>query len=83
MGKKYFFILILMLIISIPINIFGILNTMVGLKYETESPGGCISGITGTDLCAVIRYMKIYIAVAVALTVILLFFKNKIVKTNL
>jgi hypothetical protein len=65
-----------MLIISIPIHNFGILNTLVSLKYETEIPGGCISGITGTDLCAVIRYMKIYLAVAAALTVILLFLKT-------
>jgi hypothetical protein len=82
MGKKYFSILLLILIISIPINIFGIINTMVSLKYETDSPGECISGMTGTDLCTSIRYMKISVAVAVVLTAILLFFKNKIVKTN-
>ena len=30
---------------------FGIVNTLVSLQYETDSPGECISQVTGYNLC--------------------------------
>jgi hypothetical protein len=31
---------------------FGILNSLVSLKYETQDPTACISWVSGRDLCA-------------------------------
>lgn len=55
---------------------------MVSLKYETDNPGECISIVTGVDLCKAIRNMKIYAVVDSIIIIILLIFKNKIVKKN-
>ena len=60
MKAKYFKILIIILIILVPIFVFGIVNTMVSLKYETDSPKDCISKITGVNLCNSIQNIKIY-----------------------
>ncbi len=33
--------------------LFATVNTMVSIKYETDSGNGCISGITGENLCII------------------------------
>ena len=82
MTAKYFKILIIVLVILVPIFIFGIINTMVSQKYEIESSDECISAVTGTNLCKAIRDMKIYIVVDIIMIVFLLIFKNGIIKKN-
>ena len=80
MKAKYFKILIIILIILVPIFVFGIVNTMVSLKYETDSPKDCISKITGVNLCNSIQNIKIYIALDIILILLLILFKNRIIK---
>ena len=82
MKAKYFKILIIILIILVPIFVFGIVNTMVSLKYETDSPKDCISKITGVNLCNSIQNIKIYIALDIILILLLMLFKNRIIKKN-
>jgi hypothetical protein len=80
--KKIYTLLKIILIIGLFIFPFGILNTMVSLKYETDSPGDCISKVTGNNLCDSITNMKILFVICFASLVILLVYKNKIVKTD-
>lgn len=51
--------LIGLLFLTAFINGFGIINTMVSLKYETEAPGQCISSVSGDDLCVALQRCKI------------------------
>lgn len=74
MNRKIYNIILSILVISLPVNLFGILNTMVSLKYETENPGDCISSVSGIDLCSAITWMKVMIIVAVLLIIYLLYF---------
>jgi len=60
MRRIYFAILVVSLIL-IPIIGFGIVNTMVSLKYETENLGDCISTVSGIDLCRILRCLEIVI----------------------
>ncbi len=39
------------LIVLSAVSGFGIVNTLVSLQYETDSPGECISQVTGYNLC--------------------------------
>ena len=82
MNKKIYFVILSILIISLPVNIFGIYAAKVSLKYETNNPGDCISTISGTNLCDFIFNMKIMIVVAIFVIFFLLYFKNKILKTQ-
>lgn len=51
--------LIRLLFLAAFINGFGIINTRVSLKYETENPGQCLSSVSGDDLCAALQRCKI------------------------
>ncbi|URW80961.1 hypothetical protein [Xiashengella succiniciproducens] len=82
MRKTIFYIALILSGLGIPLNIFGILNTMVSLKYETDNPRDCISLVTGTDLCELITRMKIWILICVLLITILLIFRKRLLKTN-
>ncbi len=82
MKRKFYFAFLLILIISVLLNAVGIVNAMMSLKYETDSAGDCISIVSGRDLCAAIFNMKVMIAVAAVLIYLLLYFQNKILKTQ-
>ena len=56
--KTIFYVLIGLSIIGIPVFAFGILNTMVSLKYETNNPSDCISLVTGANLCSTVNVLK-------------------------
>lgn len=79
MSKKLYNIVLIILAFSIVLNIFGIINTMVSQKYETDSYN-CISKISGRNLCNDILEMKWYIGIALFLIVLILFFRNKLIK---
>ena len=68
--------------IGILIFIFGIVNTMVSLKYETDSLDECISKVTGNDLCQSIQTLKILIGVCIATIIAMLIFKGRLLKTE-
>ena len=80
MKGIYFKLLIIVLIILIPVFWYGILNTNVSLKYETENPGDCISIITGQNLCRIINQLKISAAIDIILIVVLLIYRKKIIR---
>jgi len=73
-----FYSLIGLSTLGILVFAFGILNTMVSLKYETDSPTDCISLVTGQDLCLTIKVLKGLIIVCIAIIVLLLIFRNQI-----
>lgn len=80
MKLKYLNILTILLALLIPILVFGIFNTKVSLKYETENPNDCISIISGKNLCKSIRNLKIYSGIDIIIVYALLMFRNKIKK---
>ncbi|MNT66594.1 hypothetical protein D3C72_2046690 [compost metagenome] len=82
MNKIYYRILLCAAIFGLFLFPFGILNTMVSLKYETEGGGDCISRITGNDLCQSIVQMKSFLGISALLVLILLIFKRKILKSQ-
>ena len=80
MRKIIYYILICIFIIGIPFLAFGIVNTMVSLKYETADMGDCISSVSGTDLCLTIKMFKGLIAICIVGLITLLYFKKRILK---
>ncbi len=62
--------------------IFGIVNTMVSLKYETNNPNECISLVTGQDLCKTVMTMKIIIGFCFVGIIAFLGFKKRLLKQN-
>jgi hypothetical protein len=82
LKKAIYNIILTLSILGIPLFIFGILNTMVSLKYETEKSTDCISSVTGQDLCSTINVLKGSVLIFVLLLVGLLTFKKRILKTD-
>lgn len=80
MRKTVYNTIISLLILVILVSVFGVINTQVRLKYETENPKDCISVITGRDLCLWIKSLKIIIIVCLILTSGLISFRYKIIK---
>ncbi|MBF8963497.1 hypothetical protein I0P70_09580 [Pontibacter sp. FD36] len=56
--KKWLNLLIAALLIASFVFTFGVVNSMVSLKYETNSPEECISTVTGANLCKAIEFNK-------------------------
>ncbi|GGG55759.1 hypothetical protein [Epilithonimonas arachidiradicis] len=80
MRKTVYNAIISILIMVILVSVFGVINTQVNLKYETENPKGCISIITGRDLCLWIKSLKIIIIVCLILTSGMISFRYKLIK---
>ena len=66
--------------LAIPVLLFGIVNTMVSQKYETDYPQDCISVISGDDLCLEIKIMKGLVAFSVLVITLLLVYRKRILK---
>jgi len=75
-----FFILIGLSVIGIPVFTFGIINTMVSRKYETNDMADCISLVTGQDLCLIIVVLKGLIIVCITIIILLVVFKKRFFK---
>jgi hypothetical protein len=80
MRKIVYYILICIFIIGIPLFSFGIVNTMVSIKYETADMGDCISSISGVDLCLTVKVLKGLIVICIVGLITLLYFKRRILK---
>ena len=80
--KLIYYILLLLSIAGIIISPFGIINTMVSLKYETENITDCVSLVSGENLCETIRNLKIFFVLCILLLICLIYFKKKILKKN-
>lgn len=78
--KIIFYILIGLSILGILISVFGIINTMISLKYETGSPIDCISLVTGQDLCLTIQVLKGLIVACVLTIILLTVFRKRILQ---
>jgi len=78
MKRIIFYILIGLSIIGIPVFSFGIINTMVSLRYETENPTDCISLVTGHDLCMTVQILKTLVFVCIVTIILLLVFRKRI-----
>lgn len=63
MGKYITAIIISLILIAL--SAFGILNTMVSLKYEVKDYGDCISLTSGRDLCLTIDILIGIIGISV------------------
>jgi ABC-type Mn2+/Zn2+ transport system permease subunit len=77
-----FRILITVSIVAALVFSFGIINTLVSRKYEIDNPAGCISAVTGNNLCAAIAELKIYAGLSLLAIMILLICRRRIVYGN-
>jgi RsiW-degrading membrane proteinase PrsW (M82 family) len=66
-------------LVGILVSGFGTLNTMVSLKYETDSPNECISKVTGDNLCHSIQTLQILIGICILTIILLLIFRKRLV----
>jgi len=80
MKVKHYTFLIISLIIFALIFGFGIINTMVSLKYETNFDHECVSTISGDNLCNSLRNIKYLFYIDLIAIVILLLLQRKIIK---
>ncbi len=78
--KTIYYILLSISILGIPIFSFGILNTMVSIKYETENPNDCISLLSGQDLCFTINVLEGLIVICVIALIPLLIIRKRFLK---
>jgi hypothetical protein len=76
MRKLIYKLLLTISIIGIPLFFYGILNTMISIKYETNDTGDCI-GIHGQDLCLTIAVFKWLIVACIISIILLLTFRKK------
>ncbi len=81
MRKVIYYTSVIILILAIPLFTFGIINTMVSLKYETANDlTDCISLVSGQDLCLTIRIFQGLILACISGIVALLYFRKRILK---
>jgi hypothetical protein len=80
MRRIFYFTLLGLSILGIPLFAFGIINTGVSFKYETDDRTGCFSLVTGKDLCLTIKVMQASLVICVLTMAILLGFRKKIFK---
>jgi hypothetical protein len=83
LRKIIYYTLLSISILGIPFFLFGNVNTMVSLKYETENPGDCISLVSGQDLYLTITILQGLILLCMVCIVLLLVFKKRILKQSL
>ena len=77
--KIYIFLISILILLSFIFG-FGIINTMVSLKYETNFNDDCISTISGDNLCDSLKDIKYLFYIDLIIISILLLFRNKILK---
>lgn len=78
--KAFFYLVLILSIIGLFIFPYGIINTMVSLKYETENITDCISLVNGENLCITIRNLKILFIISLTILISLLYCKKRILE---
>ena len=78
LKRTIFHVLLGLSIIGIPIFAFGILNTSVSLKYETNNLTDCISLVSGDDLCHEIKVFKGLLIACILAIFLLTIFRKRI-----
>ncbi|MDH0660234.1 hypothetical protein ACTS91_00880 [Empedobacter falsenii] len=79
-SKRYYNIILAIIILIIPIVFYMIINTMVSIKYETDGVDTCISTVTGKNLCSQIDQLKVTIYINMIVMIFWLALRNLIVK---
>ncbi|MFV0141353.1 MULTISPECIES: hypothetical protein [Empedobacter] len=79
-SKRYYNIILGIIILIIPVVFYMIINTMVSIKYETDGVDTCISTITGKNLCSQIDQLKVTIYIDMIVMIFWLALRNLIVK---
>ncbi|WP_295676026.1 hypothetical protein [uncultured Empedobacter sp.] len=79
-SKRYYNIILAIIILIIPVVFYMIINTMVSIKYETDGVDTCISTLTGKNLCSQIDQLKVTIYIDMIVMIFWLALKNLIVK---
>ena len=82
MKRVIYYIVLTISGLGIPLFAYGIINTMVSLKYETENPTDCISSISGQNLCLTIKVFAGLILVCVLIIILLLTLRGRILDNN-
>jgi len=77
MKRLIYYILLLALLVLIYFSIMTILDIMVSLEYETDD---CISGITGKNLCFLLRLWQTISVLSVGSFITLIIFRQKILE---
>jgi len=80
--KSIYYLLLIISILGIIIPPYGIVNTMLSLKYETRDIEDCISSASGENLCDVIRNFKILFVICLITFVSLIYFRKTILNRN-
>ena len=78
MRKIIYYISQLILLVTFGLSCFAIVNTMVSMKYEADD--GCISGITGENLCLQKAIWMALCVLIVVLMIVLGIYKKKFLK---
>jgi len=78
MRKIRYYLSQLILFVTFGVSCFAIVNTMVSMKYEADD--GCISGITGENLCLQKAMWTALCVLILVLMIVLGFYKKKILR---
>ena len=82
LKKIVYYIAVTIIGLGIPFFTFWIINTMVSLKYETENSTGCISLVTGENLCLTINILKGLLLICVITIILLLIYRKRFLNKN-
>ena len=80
MRKIIYYLSQLILFVTFGVSCFAIVNIMVSMKYEADD--GCISGITGENLCLQKGMWIALCVLIVLLMIVLVFYKEKKIRKN-
>ena len=80
LTKRYYNIVLAIIILIIPIVFYMIISTMLSIKNETNGIETCISSVTGKNLCSQINQLKVTIYIDMIVMIFWLALRNFIVK---
>ena len=80
MKRNFFNLILLLLFLCILFFAYGLLNTSVSLKYETNN--NCISQVTGSDLCFTLKIWEYGILIFIVAIIAMMALRNKIIKKH-
>lgn len=80
LTKRYYNIILMLLILVIPFVFYLLISTMMSIKNETDGIETCISSITGKNLCSQIDQLKVTIYIDMIVIIFWLALKKIIIK---
>ncbi|MDM1298057.1 hypothetical protein HXZ94_06035 [Empedobacter falsenii] len=79
-SKRYYNIILAIIILIIPVVFYMIISTMLSIKNETNGIETCVSIVTGKNLCSQIDQLKVAIYIDMIVMIFWLALRNLIVK---